>query len=194
MGGCHEGFIVSVAPPGRAGELLLLHRAGTFRARIRPVDFYKRCADCLNYSAMRLGVLPNGSWRILRAKHGANDEGFLVAASGIHGFNSVGGDLGNVYVVAAQMSCGEVALLSRHRRPLAPLNQPRWSKIVKRGTAKSFDEALTRSRKSKSLNLPVAHAVAVASVEWGRRKPATSAAEPGGHHSACTISHTMDGY
>ena len=73
---------------------------------------------------MRLGALPNGSWRILRAKYGANDEGFLVAASGIHGFNSVGGDLGHVYVVAAQMSCGEVALLSRHRRPLAPLNQP----------------------------------------------------------------------
>jgi hypothetical protein len=125
--------------------------------------------------------LPNGSWRILRAKYGANDEGFLVAASGIHGFNSVGGDLGNVYVVAAQMSRGEVALLSRHRRPLAPLNQPRWSKIVKRGTAKSFDEALTRSRKSKSLSRSVAHAVAVASVDWGRRKPATSAAEPGGH-------------
>ena len=71
-----------------------------------------------------------------------NDEGFLVAASGIHGFNSVGGDLGHVYVVAAQMSCGEVALLSRHRRPLAPLNQP-WSKIVKGGTAMSFDEVLT---------------------------------------------------
>ena len=60
---------------------------------------------------MRLGALPNGSWRILRAKYGANDEGFLVAVSGIHGFNSVGGDLGHVYVVAAQMSCGEVALL-----------------------------------------------------------------------------------
>jgi len=105
---------------------------------------------------MRLGALPNGSWRILRAKYGANDEGFLVAASGIHGFNSVGGDLGHVYVVAAQMSCGEVALLSRHCRPLAPL-KPRWSKIVKGGTAKDFDEALTRPRKSKSLNLPVAH-------------------------------------
>jgi hypothetical protein len=25
--------------------------------------------------------LPNGRWRILRAKYGANDEGFLVAAS-----------------------------------------------------------------------------------------------------------------
>jgi len=138
------------------------------------------CADCLNYSAMRLGALPNGSWRILRAKYGANDEGFLAAASGIHRFNSVGGDLGHVYVVAAQMSCGEVALVSRHRRPLAPLHQPRWSKIVKGGTAKSFDEALTRPRKSKSLNLPVAHAVAVVSVDWGRRKPTTSAAEPGG--------------
>lgn len=73
---------------------------------------------------MRLGALPNGSWRILRAKYGANDEGFLVAASGIHGFNSVGRDLGHVYVVAAQMSCAEVALLCRHRRPLPPLNQP----------------------------------------------------------------------
>ena len=47
-----------------------------------------------------------------------------MAASGIHGFNSVSGDLGHVYVVAAQMSCGEVARLFRHRRPLAPLNQP----------------------------------------------------------------------
>ena len=57
-------------------------------------------------------------------KYGANDEGFLVAASGIHGFNSVGGDLGHVDVVAAQMSCGDgCALLSRQRRPLAPLIQ-----------------------------------------------------------------------
>jgi hypothetical protein len=32
----------------------------------------------------------------------------LVAASGIHGFNNVGGDLGHVYVVAAQMSSGDV--------------------------------------------------------------------------------------
>ena len=127
---------------------------------------------------MRLGALPNGSWRILRAKSGANDEGLLVAASGIHGFNSVGGDLGHVYVVAAQMSCGEVALLSRHRRPLAPLNQPRWSKIVNGGTAKSFDEALTRPRKSKSLNLPVDHAVAVASVDWVEGSRQTSVAGP----------------
>ena len=142
---------------------------------------------------MRLGALPNGSWRILRAKYGADDEGFLVAASGIHGFNSVGGDLGHVYVVAAQMSCGEVALLSRHRRPLAPLNQPRWSKIVKGGTAKSFDEALTRPRKSKSLNLPVAHVVAVALVT-GSKEAGNVGGRATDHHSACTISHIMDRY
>lgn len=57
---------------------------------------------------MRLVALPNGSWRILGAKYGAKDEGFLVPASGIHSFNAVGGDLGRVYVVAAEMSCGDV--------------------------------------------------------------------------------------
>jgi hypothetical protein len=106
--GCNERLSVCLAPPGRAGELFLLHRAGTFMARIRPVGLEKRCADCVNLSAMRLGPLPNRSWRILRATYGANDEGFLATASGIHGFNSIGGDLGHVYVVAAQMSCGEV--------------------------------------------------------------------------------------
>ena len=119
MDGCHERLIVSVAPPGRAGELFLLHRAGTFRARIRPVGLERRCADCLNYSAMRLGALPNGSWRILRAKYGANDEGFLVAASGIHGFNSVGGDLGDVNMVVAQMSSGD-ALCPPSSPPSSP--------------------------------------------------------------------------
>ena len=85
-----------------------------------------------------------------------------MAASGIHGFNNVGGDLGHVYVVAAQMSYGDVV-----PSPLSPpssagtTESTPWSKIVKGGTANNFDEALSRPRKSKSLNFPVAHAIAV---------------------------------
>ena len=70
---------------------------------------------------------------------------------------------------------------------------PRFRQPLRRSVTMRRDPSIRKSE-VKPPNLLVAHAVAVASVDWGRRKPATSAAEPGGHHSACTISHTMDGY